>query len=254
MVRGPLIEGMHIANGQGGLSAAVIFGYNGDIGASEETVWDGSALYAYLGAATVLKISSSSTDDDGNPVGTGARTVHIEGLDANYLEISETVTLNGQTAVNTVNEYLRVGRLEVVTVGSGLANAGDVYAGTGTVTGGVPATVYAKIPIGQNNTLMAIYTVPANKQAYLHELFVFSGGTGGQTLTVRLVARGFGGVTHTDHKFKIPAAGGNFRHIHTLYDVFDEKTDIEVRAVASGGSFDLAAHMEFILGSKTTAV
>lgn len=250
MIRAGLIESLQIASGQGGLAAAHCFGFNSGIGASEETVWDGSSLYAYLGAATQLKISSSSASDDGNPAGTGARTVSISGLDGNYAAISETVTLNGQTEVLTVNSYLRVANLEVQTAGSGTANAGVIYAGTGTVTGGIPATIYAQIPIGQNNTLMAMYTVPAGKTAWLREFFFFSGGVAVQTLTVRLVEREFGGVWHTTHKFLIPASGGSFRHEHSPFERFTEKSDIEVRAIASGGSFDAAAHLEFVLSGK----
>ena len=59
-----------------------------------------------MSAATVLKVSSSSTaDDEGS---TGAETVELFGLDADYNEINETVTLDGQTAVNTTKEYLRI--------------------------------------------------------------------------------------------------------------------------------------------------
>ena len=75
------------------------FGNNPSVGDSLETIWAEGGLYSYLTAATVLKVSSSSTDD--TSAGTGARTVELSGLDADYNEISELVTLNGQTPVNT---------------------------------------------------------------------------------------------------------------------------------------------------------
>ena len=66
------------------------FGFNPlDVDDSLETVWAQGGLYSYLSAATVLKISSSSTND--TSAGTGARTVTFSGLDANYDEISETI-------------------------------------------------------------------------------------------------------------------------------------------------------------------
>ena len=93
------------------------FGFNPDIDDSLETIWAEGGLYSYLSAASVLKISSSSTDDAS--AGTGARTITISGLDANYDEISESITLNGQTAVNTTQSFLRVFRLTVDTAGTG---------------------------------------------------------------------------------------------------------------------------------------
>ena len=60
-------------------------------------------LYPYLAAASLLQVSSGSAND--TAAGTGARTVTIVGLDANYNVISETLTMNGVTPVQTVNSY-----------------------------------------------------------------------------------------------------------------------------------------------------
>ena len=120
------------------------FGFNPDVDDSLETVWAQGGLYSYLASASVLKVSSSSTSD--TSAGTGARTVELFGLDANYDEISETITLNGQTAVNTTNEFLRINRMVVKSAGTGGQNAGVIYAGTGTVTTGVPANNMRLLP------------------------------------------------------------------------------------------------------------
>jgi hypothetical protein len=82
-----------------------------------ETIWAEGGLYSYLTAATVLKVSSSSVND--TSAGTGARTVELSGLDADYNEISELVTLNGQTPVNTTKLFLRINRMVVRSAGSG---------------------------------------------------------------------------------------------------------------------------------------
>ena len=106
------------------------FGTNTAVGTGFSTLWPGGGtLYAYPSAATVLKISSANANDAA--AGTGARTVVVNGLDADYNEISETVILNGQTAVNTVNSYLRFGEILVLTAGSGGTAAGILYAGVG---------------------------------------------------------------------------------------------------------------------------
>ena len=213
------------------------FGFNSDIDDSLETVWAQGGLYSYLTSATVLKISSSSTAD--TSAGTGARTVQISGLDANYDEISETITLNGQTAVNTTNEYLRVNRAKVLTAGTGVQNAGVIYAGTGTVTTGVPANVYLSIAIGDNQTLMALWTVPKGYTAYLHQVNIsMNTEVSNKFGTVTLVARPNGGVFNVQDKFAL--SQDIINQSFTYPRKYEEKTDIEVRAIASSSNADLS--------------
>ena len=152
---------LQVARGQVAYHESVYkFGNNAAVANVTETIWQQGGLYSYLSAASVLKVSSSSAND--TSAGTGARTVELFGLDGDYNEINEVVTLNGQTAVNTTQSYLRINRMIVRSAGSGGANAGVIYAGTGTVTTGVPANIYATINgDGSNQTLMALWTVPA---------------------------------------------------------------------------------------------
>ena len=213
------------------------FGFNPDIDNSLETVWTEGGLYSYLSSATILKVSSSSTaDDEGS---TGAETVEISGLDANYNEISEVVTLNGQTAVNTTKEYLRINRMIVRSAGSGGQNAGVIYAGTGTVTSGVPANKYAAIAIGDNQTLMALWTVPADYTAYVYQTDITLATTqNNKYATVHFVARPFGEVFQVKDKFVKSESS-----THQEYKIplkFEEKTDLEFRAIGDSAGADIA--------------
>jgi hypothetical protein len=218
------------------------FGFNPDIDDSLETVWAQGGLYSYLAAATQLSVSSSSTDD--TSAGTGARTVTLSGLDANYSEISETVTLNGQTAVTTTNSYLRIFRMVVNSAGSGGENAGVIYAGTGTVTSGVPANKYATIAIGDNQTLMAIWTVPANHTAYLLQTDVTVATTqNNKYCTASLVARPYGEVFQVKDRFV--KAESQTTLTYSLPLEFDEKTDIEYRAIGDSAGADIAISAAF---------
>jgi hypothetical protein len=174
--------GLQVARGQiQGHSNVLVFGYNPDVDTSEESVWPDGGTVPHPTVASVLKISSTSTDDDGNPVGTGALTVFIGGLDGSYNVVSETVTLNGQTAVNTTNSYLYVNTFYVATAGTGGANAGVIYAGTGTVTAGVPAVIYDIINTGYNNRTTGHYCVPAGYTGYMVEGQFSSGQASGST-------------------------------------------------------------------------
>ncbi len=174
--------GLQVARNQiQGHSNVIVFGYNPDVDTSEESVWPAGGTVPHPAAAATLKISSSSNNDDGDPVGTGARTVYIAGVDGNYNIVSETVILNGQTAVNTTNQYLYVNEFYVLTVGSGGVNAGVVYAGTGTVTSGVPAVIYDLINTGYNNRTTGHYCVPAGYTGYMVEGLFSSGQASGST-------------------------------------------------------------------------
>lgn len=174
--------GLQVARNQiQGHSNVIVFGYNPDVDTSEESVWPDGGTVPHPAAAATLKISSSSTDDDGNPAGTGARTVYIAGVDGDYNIVSETVILNGQTAVNTTNQYLYVNEFYVLTVGSNGANAGVVYAGTGTVTSGVPAVIYDLINTGYNNRTTGHYCVPAGYTGYMVEGLFSAGQNTGST-------------------------------------------------------------------------
>lgn len=131
------------------------FGYNADIdlATDPEDIWIAGGLYAYPSAAAATTAKSSSTDDDGAPVGTGAQTLTVEGLDTNLAEVSQTVTMDGTTAVALPIDLFRVNRAYVRAVGSGGVNAGTIDVLHG-------ATVLAQIAIGKGQTQQAIYTVP----------------------------------------------------------------------------------------------
>lgn len=209
------------------------FGFNPDINGTEETIWDVGGVYAYPAAAIQMKVSSSSTND--TSAGTGARTVVVSGLDQNWNEASETVSLNGQTEVLTTTTFIRVNRAYVATAGSGGTAAGDIYVGTGTVTTGVPATIYAKITLGQNQTLMAVWTVPAGYTAYITRASLSEGTSfANQYITGRLIVRPFGGVFRTSFKVTLPSLYIDFPF--EIPVAISEKSDIEARAVSSGSN------------------
>ena len=225
------------------------FGNNPSVGDTLETIWAEGGLYSYLTAATVLKVSSSSTDD--TSAGTGARTVQLYGLDADYNEINELVTLNGQTAVNTTQSFLRINRMIVRSAGSGGGNAGVVYAGTGTVTTGVPANVYASVNgvTGSNQSLMALWTVPAGYTAYILQYDVSNGTTSNTPAVCKLIlaVRPYGEVFQSKD-VKSLTTGMHVEERFALPQKITEKSDIEVRAISSSNSvsFDISAAFEIV--------
>ena len=164
-----------VAQGQvPGYSSFSVFGYNPDLDQTEESVWPDGGVVPHPTSESQLTIVSTDANDDGDPAGTGARTVYIEGLDEDYEVVSETITMNGTSGVTTTNSYLYVNQFYVVTVGSGEVNAG-------TITAKVGATLYDIIAAGYNNRTTAHYCVPAGYTAYLLEGIFTAGQDSGST-------------------------------------------------------------------------
>ncbi len=150
------------------------FGFASAVPNSAITIWPENSIYVYPSSASTMTVSSSDNDDVSG--GAGARTVEIYGLDSSYDEASETITMNGQTAVTT-NSYIRCHRMIVRTAGNTGSNEGIIYWGTGALSTGKPANVYAEISAGFNQTLQCAYTVPNGKTAYIYEI-LYSAGSG----------------------------------------------------------------------------
>ena len=155
------------------------FGRNPDVdtGTVPEDVWLTGGLMNWPTTAAVVSVTSTDADDDGAPTSnTGAQTLTIEGLDSSFDEQTETITLNGTTAVTTSASFIRVNRAFVATAGTYHGNnEGDIV---GTIGGATMFTILT----GVGQTQVARYTVPNAKTAYLQSIFVSvdekkSGGT-----------------------------------------------------------------------------
>lgn len=224
---GTIAEGIHISRG------AVVdtshinkFGYNTAVGSTFETVTDlGGNQYYPTSAGVVSVVSDDANDDDGD---TGARTIEIQGLDGNYEEISETVTLNGTSAVTTTASFLRVFRGKVLTAGSSETNEGVI---TLSIGGNNVARISAD---NGGQTLMAVYTVPAGKKGYLIK---FQGSLS-KNQEAQFMIRTRNGTT--DAAWQVKGMFGTFANpVGYEYPVpleVTEKSDIEIRAKAGANS------------------
>ena len=207
------------------------FGFNEDIDDNEETIWDAGGIYSY--PTTAVKMTVTSTDSAND---SGVQ-VNIQGLDANYNQVSEVITLDDNGVGETSTFFLRVYRAFIA--------GSQEPSGTINITNA--STTYARITLGENQTLMAVWTVPAGHTAYLVQKDVTSLT---ETITrfgiFRLVSRAPGGVfrTHDKHCLRND-------HLELTYStplVFTEKTDIEVRCKGSGdpANMNVSASMDII--------
>lgn len=223
------------------------FGRNPDIDTSEgfEAVWNGGGDYTGFNATAAETVEVFSSDGDDTSAGTGARTVELFGLDGDYLEINETVTLNGATAVDTVNTYLRLSRAIVRSAGSGGENAGDITVRQKTTT----ANVFCAVPTGYNQTMIAAYTVPAGKTAFITSWFACLSRKNNALSQVKMLMRPLDEVFHVKEEFTVAYTGTSYilREYQVPKNSITAKTDIKIMADTSVNNNGVAAGFDLIL-------
>jgi hypothetical protein len=222
------------------------FGMNVDVDSNKETIWDGGDIYTYISTAETVAITSTSGAD--SATGTGARTVEIQGLDANHNLVYETLTVGGGAGTQ---EFLRVFRAKVVTAGSNGINEGTI-----SITSSDTSTELAQIGVdgsgsnaaGRGQTFMALYTVPAGKTAYLTQWTVGCGKQNTDAVATFL-ARPEGGAWNA--KDIITVSATTYAKDYKIPLQFTEKTDIEVRAYSTTNNSLVSSTFNLILIDNT---
>jgi len=119
---------------------------------NQYTIWDGATKYEFPSdSGESLQIVSDSADD--------SQLIYVEGLDENFIKKTEEVNLNGTTPVNLSGLWSRVYR--------SYNNGSEDLNGNVSIKGAISTNTFAKILIGNNQTLMSVYTVPADFTGYL---------------------------------------------------------------------------------------
>lgn len=155
------------------------FAFNDGVNSTETEIRSEDADLAYQTDAVALEVVSTSTNDD--VAGTGARKIFVEGLDANWEIINETVIMDGTNPVDLTKLYLRVHRAYVTEVGSLGVNEGTI-----TIRLDNAGVTQAEIPASKGQTLLANYTVPAWKDAVMRQLDFSVGSISNNSVVVML--------------------------------------------------------------------
>ncbi len=208
------------------------FGQNLDVGASLEEVWDGSAVYDYLGSATFATMYISSSDSADLDM-----TYTVEGIDSDFNFSSITGTIDGSdgqtfvalTSGATDDKWWRVFRALNT---SGSVAAGTVYISkdnTDTAGGadGIPDDtddIQAEIKPAAEQTLMSLFTVPVGNTAYL--IHFWASTSTNKVTTVNLYVRPFGGVFNV--KAAMDINQGYSRHHYDFPVPIAAKSDIKI--------------------------
>jgi len=219
-----------------GYSAIHKFGRNPNVGNIPETIWMYGGLYSYLDVgsdSTVYAYSASSDDGPGND---GAHTITVQGLDNDFNEIEETITVNG--AASTAS-FLRVYRAFVATAGVLTANDGNILISTAASGGGTVladiGTIGTGSTTGLGQTQLALYTIPAGKTGYL-TTWNIGVAPMNNAVTVTLLARELDGDAPFRTKDIVDIVGGYTTQNYSIPLRFPEKTDIEVRGTGDTSS------------------
>lgn len=195
------------------------------------TVWDvDDTLYPWsaLTSASTLTVDRASASDAG-------KIITIVGLDANYNQITENVTLTNATGNPTTKAFIRVYRAYMYNGSS--ENVGNIDIK-------ISSTIIARITAGNSQTLMSVYTVPAGHTAYLTQgvMSLKSGADATGNFFVR-----YGGQTafRIAHTFEV-ASAEYFYAFHVPFRV-PEKSDIDVRASVRSNNARVTAAYDFYL-------
>ena len=196
------------------------------------TVWDkNDTVYPWASWATagIINVDSSSASDIN-------KSITVVGLDANYNQISETITLTTQTNNNSSNSFIRIFR---AFVSDGETNVGQISVQRDT-------TDVAIITAGYGQTLMAVYTVPAGYTGYLYKgtCSAQSGADG----TGNMFVRYFGQSSfRIGHSFEVSGAGGQYVYDFSFPIPIPEKSDIDVRITTRSNNGRYTAAFDLLL-------
>ena len=193
------------------------------------TVWENMATteYVFPSSALTMQLVSTAAGD--------TASITINGLDANYLIISETLVLNGTTNVPTTKQYLRINNM-VVSSGSAtnpvgvisLSNSSVIYAQINTaVFNGTTSS------IGQ--TQMSVFTVPAGYTFYGYRYGAYSSfnGNSANYTTYRAVTNSSTGVQEVIVQTPFNTNYEVQRHFPLPYA---EKTDLRWQIASSAAT------------------
>lgn len=220
-----------------------------DTGDGFAHVWDGAndggiydvPSYTYSTTADIDSLVSNNAGD--------TMDIEVLGLDANYAVVTQTVTLTGQTRVALPTPLFRVFRMKNVgstDVAGTVACYVDVAAPGGVVS--TAANVRAIISDGNNQTLMALYTIPAGKTGYMRDWYASISRTRGTLSTIKLFAKPEGQVFQLKHISSIDNAGTSYvQHQYVEPEVFAEKTDIQILANCSVNTTGVSAGFDIVL-------
>ena len=215
-----------------------MYGFNPDLDSVlSEYVWDVGVEPIYDTSNTSLYAVSTNALD--------SQEIMIYGLqqdvNGNWNEISTTVQLNGVTPVLINNQFVRVLK---VSNNNGTTLAGNVYI---TKANKLPLldtdiNIRAKINVGEDSTLMAMYTVPSGHTAFIYRLY--RGVRKNEDAVFNYQSREFGKVFKSIGKVSSYQAS---EQLAIGFERLEEKSDFRVKCITTTNNTEASASVHMIL-------
>jgi len=236
---------LEIAKGDiAGHSSVNKFGANGDIAKNTtEDIWDGGGDYPFPTTADITHIHQEA-----DQVAMRGGVIEMQGLDADWNKITQTKALDASDTTTLVaidTPMIRVFRARVL-ADVVIDSAVHVDDSTGLI-------IYATMAAGNNQTLMAIYTVAAGYTAYITKYYctVIDATNKSPTSTrfgLWMADRANGYEFQVKHAVGIPQHGSMVEHQFLPYaGKITEKVDIKITALPLDENADVAAGFDLIL-------
>lgn len=221
-----------------GCSVVNIYGYQASVGGTSIPIWENATAYTYPVSATTMLLYSSSASDT-------AVSILINGLDASYNIVSETLVCTGTAGVTTVNSYLRINSITI----TGANNAvGTIYLSNAGKT-----VTYAQITAGNGKSQAMIYTVPNGYTFYLTRVNGYSNQQGGGSnyVNYRVWTQSSAGIIQILLQAPFTAT---YQTLRVAPRGYTQKTDIQWQCSSpAGGSAVVGIGAEGILIANGTA-
>lgn len=201
--------------------------FNSALTTSFTPIWDFGTTFEFIGSPkTLLAVSTDAAD---------TMEIRINGIDADYEEISEDITLAGLTPVSTTLEYAYINSVCILSS----CNAGNISLYDDGIT-------YAYIAAELGITHRAMFTVPDNHSLYLFRVTMNSAtATGSQYIEFRAVQTNETGLC-------LRVANATFAHSQVDYNFqipfkIPERTTFYIEAKTSSGNNEIGAFIEGVL-------
>jgi len=249
-----------------GLSSINKFGRNIEIDNNVTAdVWDGGFTVGAGGTSLIWVaptqarvhaiVSDSDNDSDSggvNPQSDGARTIQVFGLiDWDTKEVSEIMAMDGTQSINTVNSYVIIHRIKVLTKGNNAAgpNVGEI-----TATAATDGTITARIRATQGQTQMAIYGIPSIQIAYMIIFYGDVNRAGGAAGLVdfSLLVNPEPDIERINfiikHTFGLQTVGSSHvGHLFSPYKKIEGPAIIKVQCSSGANDMDISSGFDMIL-------
>ena len=142
-----------------------------DTANGERVIWDSAGVFdGFLSAAETMEVVSDDVNDTG--AGSGARTIRVLGIGPLGNTISEVITLNGTTLVETVQTYSFVADLRVLSSGTvsvaSLSSNGNT--GVINVNAKTSSNLMNCVPAGSGISSLGASVIPVGYRQFITKL------------------------------------------------------------------------------------